>query len=329
MPIRTKQDLFLLNAKSLGVDPTRTTLLRNQFSADISRRFRKLRDAVVDFMDDKDALGLKDRRSFIILVQPREYEFRTDSGKLQAFNDWLLQQMAAGILSPPEGADPTQPWTWEYIDSSYRKGLTNAYFESKKTGHAKAAGIGQTSKEQFLALAFAQPETRFKVQLLATRSYELLKGVNATMGSEMNRILAQGMIDGIGPVRIAKQMADKIDSLTRARALTIAHTEVIYAHAEGQLDAFEKLGVSELGVKAEWSTALDGRVCPLCAAMEGRMFKIEASHGMIPLHPRCRCSWKPAMVTEDRKKVLKGVDTFRKKMGLPPATKAEQNAILR
>jgi hypothetical protein len=74
----------------------------------------------------------------------------------------------------------------------------------------------------------------------------------------------------------------------------IARTEIINAHAEGQLDSFDMLGVEEVGVVAEWATAGDDRVCEECASIEGELFTVDEARGMIPLHPNCRCAWIPA-----------------------------------
>lgn len=282
------------NASPLKMDPTRTLSIRKKFIAEMLRRFRKLKASVKDFLDTKDALGLKEYTTRLVLhAGVREFQFHTDPQKLTAFNDWLRQQIQADVLSVSSGADPTVPWTAEYITSAYKMGQINSYMASKEGLGMELEGIGDQTKEQFLRSSFAAPETMNKVQLLATRSFEQLKGVTASMGSQMNHILAQGMVDGTGPSQLAKEMTEAIDSLTQTRALTIARTETINAHSEGQLDAYEKLGIDELGVKAEWSTAGDDRVCEECAAMEGEVFDVEEARGLIPLHPNCRCAWIP------------------------------------
>ena len=73
----------------------------------------------------------------------------------------------------------------------------------------------------------------------------------------------------------------------------IARTEVIAAHAEGQLDAYSVLGVKQVKVQAEWLTAGDDLVCPLCADLDGEVMSIDEARGLIPRHPLCRCAWKP------------------------------------
>jgi hypothetical protein len=74
----------------------------------------------------------------------------------------------------------------------------------------------------------------------------------------------------------------------------LARTEIIHAHAEGQLDAFELLKVEGVQVLAEWSTAGDEIVCELCSDLEGVVMTIKEARGSLPRHPNCRCAWVPA-----------------------------------
>lgn len=281
---------------ALRTDPTRTSLIRRRFQAEMMKRIKKLIAALRDFLVEKDALALKEKKLGIaMLAREREFEFRTDAEKLEAFNNWLKQQIEADVLSVSPGTPPGSPWMAEFIESAFKKGQLNAFLSSKQAQLLQDEGVGIQTQENFLRSAFGQSETMSKVKLLATRSFEDLKGVTSTMASQMNQILAQGLIDGSGPAEIAREMVERIGSLTQTRALTIARTETIAAHAEGQLDAFGQLGVDELGVKAEWVTAGDDRVCPDCSEQEGKIFTVEEARGLIPLHPNCRCTWVPAL----------------------------------
>jgi SPP1 gp7 family putative phage head morphogenesis protein len=279
------------------MDPTRTVMLRRRFMAEMARRFKALRAQVRDFIVDKDALGLKDRPNRIVFnVQPREFEFQTDANKLTAFNNWFAEQVRAEVMFTPDGTSPDTPWTSSYVESAYKRGLLNAYGTSKEAQLFEDAGVGDLNREQFLKAAFGAPEAVAKVRMLATRAFEQLKGVTGSMGAEMNRILAQSMVDGRGVEAIAREMTARIEDLTLSRAMTIARTEIINAHAEGQLDGFEEIGIDKLGIKAEWSTAGDDRVCPKCAPLEGVTFTVAEARGLIPLHPNCRCAWIPSEV---------------------------------
>lgn len=288
--------VFNKRSNPLRRDPTRTLTIRLAFIADLKRRFRKLRAAVIDFIYVKDALALKPKKLGIAFnVNEREFEFRTDAAKLAAFQEWFKQQVEANIFSVPEGTPIDRPWVAKYVESSYKKGMINAYIASRQAQVLLDLGMGATSSAAFLQQAFNQPEALGKVALLAQRTFEDLRGVTSTMASQLNNILATGMINGSGAAEIAREMVARIDSLSAGRALTIARTEMIHAHSEGQLDAYKELGVQELGINVEWSTAGDDRVCPICAARQGEVLTVDEARGIIPIHPNCRCTWLPAV----------------------------------
>lgn len=304
---------------TLRMDPTRTLRISEQFHNEMKRRFRNLKGHVYEFLVTQDALGLKTTPmvdGFIHNVEPRQYAFLTDPKKREQFNLWLQEQIEKDIFFPEigtgilrvarplgrigtttglgySGSMGTGPWTMKYIESSYKKGLINAFLASRRGLEQDDPKYIDISQEEFLRESFYTAERISKVELLASRSFEQLHGVTAQMSSQMNTILAQGMIDGRGVTALASEMTDRIDALSDSRALAIARTEVIHVHAEGQLDGFEDLGVDELGVEAEWSTAGDELVCPQCAALEGETYTVDEARGMIPLHPNCRCTWIP------------------------------------
>jgi SPP1 gp7 family putative phage head morphogenesis protein len=271
-------------------DPSRTTLQRRAFVVEVVRRLRALKAAVVELVSTEDAFGLKPRQQFSPLKTNARYEFLTSSDKVDAFNGWLQSQIDANVLGVQRGEDA---WTAKYIESSYKKGMMRAYTDAHKKELAAKPAFYNQSREQFLKDSFAAPETREKLKLLFTRTFEEMKGMTNAMKGQMSRVLADGLAHGRSAAEIAGDLADRID-VSMARAKTIARTEVIRAHAEGQLDSYEELGVKELGIMAEWSTAGDDAVCPLCVPLEGTVYKVEEARGLIPRHPNCRCTFIPA-----------------------------------
>lgn len=266
-------------------DPTRTTMLRRAFLVDMERRFGALQKAIINLVVTQDAFDINPdhRPTFNGLVTNKRFQFETDAGKLTAFQDWLQGQFDAGILATTGGLHD-QPWTDKYIESAYRKGVVRAYADSNKRT-ALSGDFYNGTKAQFLHDAFDAPEKKTKIQLLGTRSFEYLKGVTAAMSAQMNAVLADGISNRKGPVAIARDLVAKVDGMGINRARTIARTEVIHAHAEGQLDSFEALGVDELGILAEYSTAGDSAVCPLCSPLEGIVITVKEARGLIPRHP--------------------------------------------
>ena len=293
-------------------DPTRTATLRKGFLQEIRRRFARLRSRVYDLIFKEDALGLRvGNGGFAELMKPpslaklalrnaqpvlnQRWRFLSDPEKLKAFQVWLKAQIQSEVLGQDENA------LWErYIQEGFAKGAGRAFDDTNLKRFSPGGGeFYEGSRAQFLRDSFGRPETVEKVKLLAGRSFSDLEGVTEQMSKVMTRTLTDGLVQGKNPLEIGRNLASAVDRIGRDRAETIARTEIIRAHAEGQLTAFELLGVEELGVAVEWSTTGDDAVCPLCEPLEGVVLKIDEARGMLPRHPNCRCSFIPANVGED------------------------------
>jgi len=273
-------------------DPTRTTTLRKRFAADMRRRFKSVDKANKKLIVDEDVFGLKTGSSLLTMQERQAWRFRTDANKVKEYRKWLKQQVDAKILTTD--AISGQPWTGTYVESAYKKGAVHAYAETRALDAVDEPATFLGGKAEFLRQAFASPEALSKIELISTRAFTELEGVTAAMDQQLSRILANGLAQGSSPATMAREMSKSIGALSRTRAEVIARTETISAHAEGQLDAFDRLGVEEVGIEAEWMTAGDERVCPLCGELDGVVMPIDDARGLIPRHPNCRCSWSPA-----------------------------------
>lgn len=319
-------------ASLLQFDPSRTTTLRRQFESEVKRRYNRLLNKIIDLLVDEDALGLKPENrigSTFPLNQQRisgilnsemsnvglydfsgrlttnagRWRFLTSSQKLTAFQDWLALQMKQEILT--DERTTSDDWWRKYVDEGYRKGAGRAFddvrgVEKLRSGR-ESPEFYRGTRDEFLRSSFGRAETIEKTQLLASRVFTDLKGVTEAVSTQLTRHLVDGMTQGRNPRDIARDMAKAIDGIGKNRSLTIARTEIIRAHAEGQLDAMERLGVKEVGVMVEWATARDDRVCQLCLPLEGVVMSIKEARGTIPRHPNCRCIWTPANVGESKK----------------------------
>jgi SPP1 gp7 family putative phage head morphogenesis protein len=125
-----------------------------------------------------------------------------------------------------------------------------------------------------------------------------LKGVTDATAARIAHTLVDGLTRGDNPREIGRALAKEVN-VSKARAQTIARTEIIRTHAEGQLAAFDQMGVTHVGVAAEWATAGDARVCPKCRPLNGVVMRVDEARGLLPRHPNCRCAWLPANVGED------------------------------
>lgn len=235
-----------------------------------------------------------------------DFAFDSTEKQIQIFTKWLEQQIDELI----DGATENELWD-AYIQEGFKRGIARAWDDTKQatrdsTSKEKLDFYAGT-REQFLRSTFHQAVSQERVRVLASRTFTDLENVTNDMATRIGRSLIDGLIQGDNPRDIAREIDDDLD-IGRNRAETIARTEIIRSHASGQLDAMENMGVAELGVMVEWSTAGedDPTVCPECAEMEGVVLTIDEARGMIPRHPNCRCAFIPANVGEDEKDQTRG-----------------------
>lgn len=259
-------------------DPTRSITLRRKYAGAASRRFRELKGAIRTTLVDNDALRLS--RPALQQMRPEsDFGFVSDASKVEAFRRWLQRQIDEGILEV-DGS-----WQRDFVRPAYAKGLRHA--EARLRDHGlpvEAESLGQT---------FNQPIHASKLELLFTRNFTELEGITSSMGQSITRELTEGLSQGLNPREMARNLNGRVDAIGIKRARTMARTEVVRAHAESTITRFEQSGVEEVRGQAEFATAGDDRVCPICEGLDGDRFSLEEARGLIPVHPNCRCTWLP------------------------------------
>lgn len=191
------------------------------------------------------------------------------------FLSWLKARLATTVLH-------TSLDVWRKLsERAWKKGVVRAFNDAKV--------LKLVDGTPSLKVTFDKPIAAARVRQLATfADGQYTKSVQAAVPK-----IVQAFAEGQTPAQMAKLL-----DLPKARALSIVRTEVIRAHAEGQLDGFEELGLDQVGVQVEWHTAGDSRVCPLCRPMQGVVLKTSEARGLLPRHPQCRCAFIPANVGE-------------------------------
>lgn len=296
-----------------NADPTRTTALRNAFANDMKRRFTKLERVIKESIVDNDCFGLK-KQTFVAYEDPKAaavgaFIFARSDKKLAEFIKWLERQIELGLITVKEleqiGTGIEAFWTNKYIYDSYKRGVIRARQEMIRMGMQ----IPSIEQSGGIENVMGTPFHMDRVGVLYTRVYTDLKGITSAMDSIISRILAQGMADGDGPILLARKILSAIngvnagtlgitDSIGRfipakRRAEMLARTEMIRAHHLANIQEYRNWGLEGVVVKGEFRTAGDDRVCPACAALEGKIFTLDEIEPLIPLHPQCRCMALP------------------------------------
>lgn len=298
----SRQNLLVHGA--FNYDPTRTITLRNQFVSAMNRRFKQVRKLIKQSIVDRDCFGLIRPTGVRVLeaTSQQQFAFETDQNKVKGFMAWLQNQIDNNILeiytAPQLGASVGDNWTDLFIRTAYQKGITRARQELINAGY-EVPPFEDGTLGQSLSSAFNAPVHLDRAGVLYTRTFENLKGITTEMSKQISGILAQGILDGKHPRDLAEEIVDRVDKIGITRARTLARTEIIRAHHVATIQEYQNWQVADVKVKAEWSTAGDGRVCEVCASLEGRVFTLKEIAGMIPRHPNCRCIALPVDVTEE------------------------------
>lgn len=281
-------------------DPTRTATLRGQYAAAARGRFVKVKKLVRESVVDNDALALDPGRRLSILARAaHRYDFPSDpAGKAQAFMDWLMQAADDEILevTQRDGRRISAHSAWQnvYVRAAYSKAIDGADKELFRAGVKVPEG-------EIWAM-FRQPMHANTLALLFTRNFDELRGITEAMGQAIARELAMGLAKGLGAAQIARLLNARVDKIGIHRATLLARTEIIRAYAEASLNRYEEMGIGEVIGEVELATAGDQRVCPICKSLRGRTYTIAEARGIIPVHPQCRCAWKPVILTANTRR---------------------------
>lgn len=280
-------------------DPTMTTGVRGQYTAEMRRRFRRVKALVLETVIENDALRLKPTPPmspgslFSAAARAADrYAFPSDvAGKAEAFMEWLREAVEDELLGITQGdvrkVVAREAWQDIYIRAAYGKGLAAADATLKR--------MGIDVPDMSISGVFTLPIHADTLALLFTRNFEELKGVSETMAAQISRALSEGLAQGKGPREIGKRMGELIDGLTRTRGELISRTEIIRAWNESALNRYQEFGIPGVTAQVEFATAGDDRVCAQCASLQGKVYTLDESRGVIPVHPNCRCAWLPVI----------------------------------
>lgn len=119
------------------------------------------------------------------------------------------------------------------------------------------------------------------------RSLTLAKSINATTLDALRATLAEGFAEGEGIRKLTQRIEGYFTENAKSRAEMISRTEVSSAANEGTLHRYELSGIE----KSEWLA--NPASCEECLANDGQEYITANSHGLIPLHPHCTCTWVP------------------------------------
>ena len=100
--------------------------------------------------------------------------------------------------------------------------------------------------------------------------------------------ITQGVMQGKSIPTMSKELSARMGQSYKA-AERLIRTETTYFHGESDKAAYEAAGVDEY----EYVATLDSRTCEVCAALDGKHFKLKDAQAGVnypPMHPNDRCT---------------------------------------
>jgi SPP1 gp7 family putative phage head morphogenesis protein len=293
---------MLMTANISPQDPTHTIGLRTRWRIDMSRRFRVImrmirKRIVEDNFLDPDIITVN------IVTNKKKFVYRRSNDKLTEMMRWLLQGIEENILevefapgTAPVGRN-MRPWTDAYVHSAYRKGLERNRMDLRARG-VDIPETGTPFGTRPITAGLSQPIHIETLELIYTRVFSDLKGITEAMSQQMSRVLARGMVDGLSPDSIARNMVDRVDKIGLTRAKLLVRTETVNAFNTARLNDIELAeNFAEDDLLVQWITARDERVRDRHRARHNKIYTVEEARSMIG-EPNCRCTtvvWIPSV----------------------------------
>ena len=125
----------------------------------------------------------------------------------------------------------------------------------------------------------------FAKSWILQRSLTLAKSINMTTMDAIRKALAEGFAEGESIQQLTKRIEGYFTENAKYRAEMISRTEVSEAANEATLHRYE---LENIG-KSEWLASPNS--CEECLAEDGKVYTTSESHGLIPKHPHCTCTW--------------------------------------
>jgi SPP1 gp7 family putative phage head morphogenesis protein len=289
------------------LDPSKTGKIQLYFMREAARRVLWLKQVIRGALVEKDVLGigkevtppitlakLPDVKTLIAQLKKNAFAFPRSDKKVAAFMRWLEEMEDMSLLEityrPGAARGFEEAWSDVYIRHAYQKGIAKAREELRAAGYTIPSFSPDDAQD--VAIAFNQPFHADRVGLAFTRSFNDLKGITRAMDAQISRVLADGLAAGYGPLKIAKEIADRVDKIGLARAKTLARTEVMKAHHSANMGEYRQAQAEGVELVAEWATAADP--CPKCSALaKKKYYSLDDAEMLLPVHPNCRCAMIP------------------------------------
>lgn len=244
---------------------------------------------------ERDSLATLDSATATRLSQAYSTIYASAQGDLDAFSRMLSDWYKSHPGGDPGSSSPSRHWLFQ---QQRYKALVAQLQQAIATYNAVAADAIATHQE--LAMRQAQASNDYILsstihdsRLAGAVSFAALPedAINSVVGfasngsplgsllaqrsSDMGRAARDTLLKGVGLGWGAREMATALDSALHQehwKNLMLARTEGMRAYREAQ--RLDILNNADILAGWRWSSAADGRTCPICFSQHGKVFDI-------------------------------------------------------
>lgn len=243
-------------------DPAGTDALENKARRELNRRYRKIRQVFLDLLE---ALPKAPAQSAIVVN--RRYTYRIDGTMLSVLLDRASTLVDDLLL---EGGISDLWFFRAYVGVAYTRGTLQEFANLARQSETYETARGEQAARLLSSDAYLR-----RMELLAAREFEEMKGLSAETTANMSRILTDGIGRGKNPREVAQELKDQANVEAR-RAHRIARTEIPMALRRARMDeaddATEDLGLRSMQMH---QSAFSPTTRPSHAARHGNLYTTE------------------------------------------------------
>jgi len=291
-------------SKSTRREPTQTKTLQNEYVKALQKLFRAYKKGVLNTFDSaveygsqmayESELVYNNKYSSLEIINREEIAHIDDLDEYDRLAKWehvprtrthilksaeidliffdnTLRQYGVQLVT--NGA----PITEEFARKSFSSGTMYGYGALKRIGVESVVTGG--------------PADWRVIDALKVRNLTALRGITDETNKQIIKELTDGIQLGESIPKLRDRIAGRVDHIGKTRATVMARTEAINAFTQGAELRYAQAGIEKL----EWLTAGDGRVCPICGPLNGKVFSVKSRHERPPIHPNCRCTIIPVL----------------------------------
>lgn len=221
---------------SLEKDPTRESGNRRRAKAELTRRLNEAQKQIMPLIE---AIPVER-----IEVKKVKFVYSMDEARLENLFNEIAAIINLWLQTQRQTGRPARWFFGQYIEEAYGKGTLESSTRIKGL-YESVTGELMTALD-YQRIITSEPYKR-RLDLIYARTFEGMVGFSGEASSSLARILTTGMIEGLNPREMARNIRKEFKDIKGYRAMRVVRTEINNAHtqakAEQQIDARDRLGI--------------------------------------------------------------------------------------